>query len=101
MNKPFSSRTSETDWERVIAMSDEDIDLSEIPEATAEQVARATFRIGQVPVERKQESVQIMIDGFILDYFRAKAGDRDYRALVNVALAEYMMGHPLPEEKVS
>jgi uncharacterized protein (DUF4415 family) len=93
--------SSETDWERVLTMSDEDIDLSEIPEATAEQVARATFRIGRVPMERKQESVQLMIDGFVLDYFKAKAGDRDYRSLVNAALTEYMMGNPLSEETVS
>ncbi len=76
-------------------MPDEEIDLSDIPETTAEQMTRSTFRIGRIPVERKQESVQLMIDSFILDYFRAKAGDRDYRSLVNAALTEYMMSHPL------
>jgi len=95
MNNPSFSRTSETDWQRVSTIQDEDIDLSDIPETTAEQMARSTFRIGRVPVERKQESVQLMIDSFILDYFKAKAGDRDYQSLVNVALTEYMMSHPL------
>jgi uncharacterized protein (DUF4415 family) len=97
MNKPCSSSTSETDWARVTAMSDEDIDLSDIPETTADQLAQATFRIGRVPVERTQESVQLMIDGFVLDYFKAKAGDRDYQRLVNAALTEYMMNHPLSD----
>jgi uncharacterized protein (DUF4415 family) len=101
MNKPSSSSTSETDWARVTAMSDEDIDLSDIPETTAEQLSRATFRIGRVPVERTQESVQLMIDGFVLDYFKAKAGDRDYQRLVNAALAEYMMNHPLSDRVAS
>jgi uncharacterized protein (DUF4415 family) len=101
MNKSSSSRTSETDWERVTAMSDADIDLSDIPETTAEQLAQATFRIGRVPVERKQESVQLLIDGFVLDYFKAKAGDRDYQRLVNAALAEYMINHPLPDRIAS
>ncbi len=95
MNNPSSSRISETDWERVSAMDDEDIDLSDIPETTAEQMARATFRIGRVRVERQQESVQLMIDSFVLDYFKMKAGDSDYRLLVNQALTEYMMSHPL------
>jgi len=47
----------DTDWERVLAMQDEDIDLSDIPETTAEQMARAALRIGRVPVQRKQESI--------------------------------------------
>jgi uncharacterized protein (DUF4415 family) len=101
MNKPSSSRTSETDWARVTAMTDEDIDLSDIPETTAEQLAQATFRIGRVPVERKQEAVQLMIDDFVLDYFKAKAGDRDYQRLLNVALTEYMMNHPLSDQVAS
>ena len=76
-------------------MPDQDIDLSDIPETTAEQMARATFRIGRIPVERKQESVQLTIDSFILEYFKAKAGNQDYRPLVNAALTEYMLNHPL------
>ena len=76
-------------------MSDDEIDFSEIPETTPEQMARATFRIGRKPVERKQESVQLMIDQFVLDYFKAKAGDHDYRSLVNAALTEYVVSHPL------
>ena len=97
MNNPSSSRISETDWARVSAMSDEEIDFSDIPETTAQQMARATFRIGRKPVERKQESVQLMIDQFVLDYFKAKAGDRDYRSLVNAALTEYVVSHPLAQ----
>ena len=95
MSNLSSSRISETDWERVSAMTDAEIDLSDIPETTADQMARSTFRINRVPVERRQESVQLMIDSFVLDYFKAKAGDRDYRSLVNAALTEYMMSHPL------
>ena len=95
MNSQSSSRISETDWERVSVMTDAEIDLSDIPETTAKQMARSTFRINRVPVERKQESVQLMIDSFVLDYFKAKADDRDYRSLVKAALTEYMMSHPL------
>jgi uncharacterized protein (DUF4415 family) len=97
VNNQPSSKTSETDWARVSTQSDEDIDLSDIPEVTESQMARATFRVGRVAVERKQESVQMMVDSFVVDYFKAKAGEQDYRALVNAALAEYVASHPLPQ----
>jgi hypothetical protein len=41
MNKKDSSLYSETDWERLDAMSDEDIDFSDIPELTEEDFKRA------------------------------------------------------------
>jgi hypothetical protein len=69
MNKPFSSSTSETDWKRVTAMSDEDIDLSDIPETTAEQLSQAIFRLGRVPIEHQQASVQSVINRSVLDCF--------------------------------
>ena len=59
MNNLSSSRISETDWERVSAMTDAEIDLSDIPETTAEQMARSTFRINRVPVERKAEKTPV------------------------------------------
>jgi len=42
--RPISS--SCTDWARLNAIRDEDIDLSEIPEVTEEQAARAKLRVG-------------------------------------------------------
>jgi hypothetical protein len=45
MNKKFTSKDSQTDWERITAMQDNDIDLSDIPEVTEEQMARAKTRI--------------------------------------------------------
>ena len=42
--RPISS--SRTDWARLNASRDEDIDLSEIPEVTEEQAARAKLRVG-------------------------------------------------------
>ncbi len=51
VNKPFSSKASETDWERIDAMQDRDIDFSDIPEVTEEQMRRAVLRVGGKPVE--------------------------------------------------
>ncbi|MGG6269914.1 BrnA antitoxin family protein [Leptolyngbya sp. AN03gr2] len=93
MNKPFSSKTSETDWERIDAMTDEEIDLSEIPEVTEEQMSRAVLRVGGKPVERGQRRVEILLDAFVLEYFETKAGEQGYQSLINQALVEYIRQH--------
>lgn len=43
---------SQPDWERIHAMQDKDIDLSDIPEVHENQMARATLRIGGKPVPK-------------------------------------------------
>jgi hypothetical protein len=48
MNNEPSQKPSETDWARIDAMADEDIDFSDIPEITEAQIARATPRFGGV-----------------------------------------------------
>ena len=46
MSKKPISTSSRTDWERLNAMQDKDIDLSDIPEVTEEQAARAKLCAG-------------------------------------------------------
>jgi hypothetical protein len=53
-------------------MQDEDIDLSDIPEVTEEQIKQAVLRVGGKPVERDQRRVEILLDAFIVEYFEAK-----------------------------
>ena len=45
-------KDSQTDWERIDAMRAEDIDTSEIPEVTEEQMKKAVLCIGGKPVSR-------------------------------------------------
>ncbi len=49
-------KDSQTNWELLEKMEDDDIDLSDIPEVTAEQIARATFQVGGKPVARDKRS---------------------------------------------
>ncbi len=42
MNKTFTSKESLTDWKRLDALQDEDIDLTDAPEITPEMFAKAT-----------------------------------------------------------
>jgi hypothetical protein len=41
MNRKSTSKSSKTDWARLEKMTDAEIDFSEIPEITADQLARA------------------------------------------------------------
>jgi uncharacterized protein (DUF4415 family) len=79
-------------------MRDDDIDFSDAPEATAEQMARAVFRVGGVPVERGHQVINLALDAAIVDYFKQQAGDGAYRTLIGVALLDYMQRNPLPSQ---
>ena len=97
MNNSSSSKISQTDWERIHAMSESDIDLSDIPEATEAQMAQAVLRVGGVPVDRNQQSV-VMLDAVVIEYFKHQAGNQDYQALINAALSDYIRHNPLPTQ---
>ncbi len=97
MSKRPTAAVSQTDWARIDAMQDEDIDLSEVPEVTEDQMARAVLRVGGVPVTRGKRRVNMFLDAFIIEYFKAKAGERGYQTLMNDALAEYIRSHDLED----
>lgn len=88
MSKKLVSKNSHTDWARLDAMRDEDIDLSDIPEVTEEQMARAKLRVGGKPVPRGQVRVDLLLDAEVVAYFQAQAGKQDYRALISQALKD-------------
>jgi len=98
VNNLSSSKISQTDWERIHAMQDEDIDFSDIPEATEEQMAKAVLRVGGVPVERGKQQVNMMLDAFIVEYFKRIAGEEDYQTFINAALSDYIRHHPFPTQ---
>ena len=85
-NKSISSK-SETDWARLDAMTDADIDLSDCPEVTPAMFAEAVVR---QPLTNKakqrlhqQASVTLTVERDVLDWFQAQ-GDR---ANLQMALA--------------
>lgn len=49
-NEPISSK-SQTDWQSLDAMTDEDIDLSDCPEITPEMFAKAVVKRGLPPTK--------------------------------------------------
>lgn len=74
-NEPISSK-SETDWARLDAMTDEDIDLSDCPEVTPEMFAEAVVR---KPLNN-QARVTLTIDREVLEWFKAQ-GDQAERQM--------------------
>jgi len=95
MNRNSTSRASQTDWDYVAALQDEDIDLSDIPEVTAEQMARARLRVGGQPVPQGKVHVSMLLDAAVVAYFKAQAGERDYQILINEVLKANIYGHDL------
>jgi hypothetical protein len=57
MSKSTISKKSQTDWERLEAMEDQDIDVSEIPELTPEMFAKVVAKRGLKDKENKTQSV--------------------------------------------
>ena len=88
-NEPISS-SSQTDWQRLDAMSDEEIDLSDCPEVTPEQFAKAIVRRG-LPAVKNKAQVTLRIDSDVLEWFKLQG--RGYQTQINTLLRAYMEAH--------
>ena len=62
-------------------------DRDEYPKVTQADLNRATFRVGLKPVPRKQR-ITISLDTNLIEYFKAKAGERGYQVLIKETLRQ-------------
>ena len=78
--------SSRTNWERIDAMSDGDIDISDVSPLDDEFFSQAQLRLphGKVPVV-------MSVDAEVFRWFRSQ-GD-DYQELINQALRIYAEEH--------
>ena len=90
MKKETIMKKSETDWERVRNMRDEDIDLSDLPEVTPEMFASAIVRKNFKPIPPKQQ-LTLRIDDDVVEFFRKQG--RGYQTKINQLLRAYMEAH--------
>jgi uncharacterized protein (DUF4415 family) len=90
MKKAATSKRSQTDWNRVDALKDEDIDRSDMPEVSPEMFARAVVRRGLKPVPRKAQ-LTLRLDSDVLDWFRKQG--QGYQTKINALLRAYMDAH--------
>lgn len=89
MSKSDTKQPSETDWARVDAMTDEEIDFSDIPPITEEQFAKAKLvmpKNGPSQVELK-----VNVDPLVAAWYAAQGDDRDRR--LRAALRLYATAH--------
>ena len=87
MKKKVISKQSETDWKRVDAMKDGDIDSSDIQEMSPEMFARGIVRRGLKPAATKQQ-LTIRIDQDVLNWYKRRG--RGYQTKINSLLRAYM-----------
>jgi uncharacterized protein (DUF4415 family) len=85
MSDSDTTQPLRTDWERVRAMTDDDIDLSDIPALTEEFFARAEVS-GPASVE-----LTIPVDAGVLAWYQAQ-GD-DWQGHIREAMREYAKAH--------
>jgi uncharacterized protein (DUF4415 family) len=85
-----NSETGETDWKRIDAMKDEDIDFSDIPEITPEMFARAVLRRNFKPIPRKKQ-LTLRVDSDVVDWYKKQG--RGYQTRINSLLRAYMKEH--------
>jgi len=76
MNADAMSNTSRTDWARIDAMSDEDIDTSDIPPLSEEFFAKAQLRMPKSPVK-----VSVLVDPDTLAWFQAQGVSRSDKVM--------------------
>jgi len=87
MKKSSTSNKSLTDWKRLDAMTDDEIDTSDIPPVTPEMFAKAVVRRGLKTKDGKTQ-LTIRVDKDVLTWF--KSYGRGYQTQINALLRAYM-----------
>ena len=83
MNKPNLKKQSRTDWARVDALRDQEIDYSEIPELGDDFFKSAVLRMPE-----PKTLVTLRLDRDVLEWFK-KQGPR-YQTRINALLRAYV-----------
>jgi len=90
MKKRDTLKKSQTDWERIKKMRDEDIDLTDIPEIEPEKFAKAIVRKGLKTGSGKVQ-LTLRIDQDVVEWFKDRG--RGYQTKINALLRAYMEAH--------
>lgn len=84
-------RKSKTDWARVKAMKDPEIDYSDIPPLKKDFLKKAVLW----PGTKKQ--ITLRLDPDVIDFFKKKG--RGYQSMINAVLRKYVEAHGFDPEK--
>ncbi|MGO9272795.1 MAG: BrnA antitoxin family protein [Terriglobia bacterium] len=82
MSAKITKRRSRTDWNRIEAIKDEDIDFSDIPEQGGEFFKHAVLWPGT------KRQITLRLDPDVLLFFQKRG--RGYQTTINAVLRRYM-----------
>lgn len=86
MKSGSTSNKSLTDFSRLDAMADEEIDFTDLPEVTAEMFARAVVKRGLKP--RHKTQLTLRLDSDVVEWFKQQG--HGYQTRMNALLRAYM-----------
>ena len=79
-------KESRTDWNRLEAMSDSEIDFSDVP-----KLDRAFFEHAHVRMPSRKRSISLRVDPDILEWFKQQG--QGYQTRINAVLKAYVRAH--------
>ncbi len=86
MSENNSKNTSQTDWAKLEAMTDEEIDTSDIPPLDEKFFANARLRM-----PRGKVAVTVSVDKDVIEWYQAQG--EESKALMGAALKIYAEAH--------
>lgn len=86
MSKNALKNISQTDWDRVDALTDEEIDTSDIPPLGDDFFANAELRLPQA-----KQTITIRLDKDVLEWYKTQG--KGYQTRINAILRSYMETH--------
>ena len=86
MKKSTSRKPSRTNWAKIDARRDDEIDFSDIPEQR-----KAFFKHAVLRLPQPKAAVTIRLDRQVLEWFKAQG--RGYQTRINALLRAYMEAH--------
>ncbi len=89
MKEKHTTKTSQTDWDRVINMREEEIDYSDIP-----ALGDDFFKNAQVHWPGNKKQLTLRLDPDVVDYFKHLG--KGYQRTMNNVLRKYMDAHLYP-----
>ncbi len=85
MNENAFKNSSLTDWERVDALTDDDIDTGDIPPLDEDFFANAELKMPE-----PKQAITIRVDKDVLAWFKSQG--KGYQTRINAVLRMYMEG---------
>jgi len=86
VKKPTTKKRSRTNWAKIDALKDSEIDTSDIPE-----LGKAFFKRAALKLPEPKTAVTIRLDRQVLNWFKTKGPG--YQTRINALLRAYMEAH--------